>query len=441
MSPQPSPRRRRHLRFLLLALSTCAALLALTLAWKLAGESLVEAGRSGRSPWLSRLFEPGSKLPAAKVHAKADLAFTGAMGVAFALLAALVLAYLTWHWRAPRLFKLGVWLGAYLVLELLVAPRLRAAWNLGEFYFVRFPDHRPEIVHPDFNADSLRATREPAEFRPETLNIVFLGDSFTYGAGVAAKQCLPYNLELRLRERYTEAGRPASEILVANFGWPSSSPLLSWRRLVEVGDHYQPDIVAMAVDMTDFLDDIKYAGMLERRGIFWWSDKVPVLLRLLKDFAPRGFERLKALLNPELPQQRFFASMAPLEETRESLLPLVESLDKIDAWCREREARFLVFLLPRNFQYSAEEAKLSWERKEYDPLGPYVLEPFRFFEQLEGTLPYPCFSLLPAFQQTDVSPTTLGWDPHWSPEGTLVAVEALLEMLAPEIETLLAGQD
>ncbi len=436
MTPHSAQPRPRHGPFIAALLSTLASLALAAAAWRFAGESLLAPGADGEPSALARLMGlEGKPLPRARFQA--NRLIHGALAAAGVLVAFAVLAYLTWRGRAPRSVKLAAWLAAWALLELVVAPRMVGAWGLGEFYYVRDPDHRPRVRNRNFNADSLRGTAQPETFRPADWNIVFLGDSFTYGAHLPAEDAFPSRVETLLNQSFAQ--RAAPPIRVANFGWPSSSPLLSWRRLVEVGENYHPDVVAIAVDMTDFQDDIKYAGMLERRGIFWWSDKTPVLLKLLKTRAHPLFEALKRRLNPELPERRFFMSLAPLEETRPFLRPLVANLDRIHAWCEERGVRFVVFLLPRNYQYSERESPRNWERREYDALGPFALEPFRFFDELAPELDYPVHSLLPTFRDTDVFPTCFDWDPHWNRAGTELAAQAIAERLVPVLEQL--GRD
>jgi len=100
-------------------------------------------------------------------------------------------------------------------------------------------------------------------FREEDTNIIFLGDSFVYGWGVRIEDSIPYVLEEKLNDNKT-----GKRYKVANFGWISSSPLLSSRLLKDIGHKYKPDLVFLAVDMSDFHDDIKYQFALERKGLF-----------------------------------------------------------------------------------------------------------------------------------------------------------------------------
>jgi len=323
-----------------------------------------------------------------------------------------------------------VWFAVWWIgVEQLVAPYLIRPLQLQPFYFVRDPDHRPEKAGlPGWNVDSLRCAWEPRDFHEAGLNLVFLGDSFTFGHPLAAEQSFPNKVEARLRERF-----PDRDVKVANFGWVSSSPLLSFRRLADIGEQYHPDFVVMCIDMTDFRDDIQWQNMLDKRGIYWFYDEIPITLSLLKSYLPGVFGTLHRWSTRNMPKERYFMVNAPLDETRRYLQPLAQNLDRIDAWCKQHGARFVVVVLPRSFQYSDREAPGSWEAGEYAVQGPFALEPFRFFEELALRVDYPIHSLLPAFQQTTVFPTCFERDPHWTDAGTTVAAEDIAALLEREI--------
>jgi len=330
----------------------------------------------------------------------------------------------------PWLGSLGVTLVLYLAVERWAAPHLQGPIEpLREFYFVRDVDHRMPPNDPGVptNEDGIRSSRPARAFAAPGRNVVILGDSFLYGYKLPFEQSVPFLVERRLQERF-----PETPVRVANFAWTSSSPLLALRLLRDIGAKYRPELIVQCVDMTDFHDDIKYAAMLRRQGIYRYYDRVPLALTALKTVSPGAFRRLHSWsLGGALPAKVFFASRAPLAETRPQLAPLVENLRALDRWAKAHGARFAVVVVPRNYQYSARESPRSWERKAYEPLGPYALEPFRFFSELsaEGTLGFPVYSLLPAFQQTKVFPTCFVDDPHWNPEGARVAAEALAPML------------
>ena len=86
-------------------------------------------------------------------------------------------------------------------------------------------DHRMEPNIGDNNSDGIRCNKEPNSFAPEHLNIIFLGDSFVKGQKIPAKYAFPQRFE-RMANAYCN---PELTVNVANFGWTSSSPYLSFR--------------------------------------------------------------------------------------------------------------------------------------------------------------------------------------------------------------------
>jgi hypothetical protein len=323
-----------------------------------------------------------------------------------------------------------VTLTGWAALELLMAPLLVAPLGLQNFFFVLDVDHRAPARHPFLgtNADGLRMPLEADAFAAPGTNLVFLGDSFTYGLRVTAEQAFPEVTAALLRERLGRA-----DVRAANFGWPSASPLLALRQLEAIGARYRPDLVVYALDMTDFHDDLMYARMLERHGIYWWYDKTPITLRALERFAPALFERLHRRFSDGLPRERFFASERSLEETREQLQPVVENLERLAAAARRLGAGFVVVVLPRSYQYSARESPHNWEAPQYTTLGPWSAEPFRFFASIRDQLSFPVLSLLETFQRASAFPTCFPDDPHWTPAGHRLAAEAIATFLAPEL--------
>jgi hypothetical protein len=328
--------------------------------------------------------------------------------------------------RAGPLRTIGLLLLWYLAFELFAAPQLVRRFGLTNYLSVRDPDHRPwsAVPDPEWNSDGLRGVPERVEFLPEDLNLIFLGDSFTYGQGIdESQQVFPALVQELLAQRMS--GR----VRVANFGWTSSSPFLSYRRLREIGPAYHPDLVALFVDMTDFHDDIKWRNMLERKGIYWFYDKIPVTLKVLESAVPSLYWRWWTWSNEGAPRQRYFITEAPLSQTRRFMEPMLESIDAIDAFCAERSIPFVMFILPRYYQYSNRECpqdrELSLPGRQHSILGPYCLEPFRFFEELSR--PYPIISLLEAFADSEVFPHCFAHDPHWNEAGHAIAAEAIAE--------------
>lgn len=290
----------------------------------------------------------------------------------------------------------------------------------------RDPDHRlnPLDEGVGTNSDGLRCRFEAGEIADSDFIVLFFGDSFVFGPNVGREGALPSLFEKGLRGILQ-----TDRIQVVNAAWPSASPLLALRLLHDIGARYRPDLVLYGFDMTDFRDDLMYRNLIDKKGLYRMVDLMPASLWLIgrgaKAGAPEGLYRFLF----RMPKDRFFCVNQPLVETRRDLLPAWNSLEEINRFSRdELNADFHVIVLPRNFQYSDRESPSSWERGDYEILGPSVLDPFRFFDQQAGEALFRVHSLLPAFQKTDVFPTCYSADPHWTPAGTQVAADAVVAM-------------
>lgn len=402
-------------------------------AYALFGGGVLRSAYEGKSiAPLNELFHAQGRLDFEFIRKEADELVGGITAV---LLAVYSLGCCLWFaLRAPHRLRrvaalLVVW---WVALELLAAPFLVRVLRLNNYKIIRDVDHRPEVMGPEWNSDALRATRGREAFRAENMNILFLGDSFALGFRVRGNEAFPIRTGDLLRATFRE-----HPIEVANFAWTSSSPWLSYRRLVEIGEAYAPDMVVQCIDMTDFQDEIRWRNMLARKGIYRLYDKIPVALKVWEKCAPGLFERVLSWSVGGQPLERFFAVKDPLETTRHWFAPLVESLDAIATWCAEHDAAFVVVVAPRSYQYSDRECPSNWEAAEYPVLGPYVLEPFRFFDELSERVDYPIYSLLAVFRDTDVFPTCFEDDPHWNRDGHRVAAGAVARLLEPHVRALI----
>ena len=84
--------------------------------------------------------------------------------------------------------------------------------------------------------------------------ILIIGDSFTEGWGIEQDRTYSDQLEKLLIDRF-----PVRKIEVINAGVASYSPILEYLYLKERGLALEPDLVILAFDMTDFLDEKEYA--------------------------------------------------------------------------------------------------------------------------------------------------------------------------------------
>jgi hypothetical protein len=297
-----------------------------------------------------------------------------------------------------------------------------------EVRLLRDPDHRmkPGGGRVELNPDNIRCIHDAGYFRPDDLNFIFLGDSFIFGSGLLYERTIPSQFE-----RIARLNHPDKNINVANFGWISSCPLLSLRLLKDIGAKYHPKFVVLCVDMTDFQDEMVYKNLIEKPGIYRLIDCLPttflgIMIGLRKaGVSEQTWERLYGY-----PSNKFFMTSRPLAETRKYFTGIQRSIDATNDFCKSQlKAPFILIILPRNFQYSAHESPdcLEKSRYRYENLGPYVLEPFKYFEEIRAKVNYPVFSLLPYFQKTTVSPTCFKEDPHWNANGARVAAEAIYD--------------
>lgn len=430
---------RRNRAFVLASASALGLALGIVVLWSRLGHELLAAVHAGEAwgPLNGLLDERARKLPLAHHLERWDedmAALVACLVGLWALAAAVYVPLRTrarW-WGVPVALLLW-WVG----VELLVAPRLVRRLRLVEYSIVRDPDHRPVAPSPPppgWNSDAIRGAPESSEIRAEEFVVLFLGDSFTYGQGIRdPAQVFPARVEALLRERF-----PDLDVRSINFGWTSSSPVLSWRRLIDQGDRYRPDLVALCLDMTDVHDDVKWSSMLGRRGIYRYYDVFPLTLELLRRLAPGLYWSWWQRSNGGLPRERYFLTERPLEETRPHFATLVDSVGRIAAWCDERDLPFVLFVLPRYHQYSDVECpddyELEMPGRAHSILGPHVLEPFRFFTELGRRADYPVRSLLEEFRASTVHPHCFPDDPHWNEAGHAIAAEAVARDLAELIE-------
>ena len=200
-------------------------------------------------------------------------------------------------------------------------------------------------AEPGINGDGIRCHREAHEFTEQTYNIIFLGDSFTFGQGLpSGDDAFPAQVERLCAERY-----PSSDVRAVNFGWTSSSPILFDRVLRELGSRYKPDLVLLCLDISDFHDDLRFEHMSRPRGI---SPTLYLLNRLGLERAGGGlWDHVRFgnfFASRDVPRDKYFVANQPLYES----LPLMAETEKhirsIADYTREvLGADFILVLLPR----------------------------------------------------------------------------------------------
>ena len=116
-------------------------------------------------------------------------------------------------------------------------------------------DVRSTVNNLGFRGKDVPADKEASEFR-----IVLLGDSFTMGYGVRDEEMFSYVLENCLD------GSANKRIRVISAAVSSYSPILEYMTLKRNIDTLKPDLVIMAFDMSDLLNEFAYRKMAEFDG-------------------------------------------------------------------------------------------------------------------------------------------------------------------------------
>ncbi len=305
-------------------------------------------------------------------------------------------------------------------------------------------DHR---MHPDgeeINSDGIRFKGEARDVKPEDYNILFMGDSYTYGSHLLYDETVPAAFG-RLA-----ASRCSDKIKGFNLGWISSSPLLGYRLLIDIGKKYHPDLIVYLLDVTDYHDDLDYEVKLRQENnipITGVSPTRVVLGQILgRLFGSEALNDFKSILRPlttkeqrtdwgpPVPSDRFFVVNQDIEESRDHIeRGVLLNLTRIHRFSsRVLDAPLAVVLVPRGFQYSSRESPENWEKGAYELGGPNVRAPSDYFEGKRKELRYPVLDLLPVFEQSGIFPLFLETDPHWNQRGALLAAETIESFLEQE---------
>lgn len=323
----------------------------------------------------------------------------------------------------------------FLLVVVITAVELLArripGWNQW-INIVGNPDHRiPPNSASDINDDGLRSRRTAADFREEDFNIIFLGDSFTYGLWLQDHEAIPAQFEKIAREKY-----PKARINVVNFGWVSSSPLLSLRLLKDIGKKYHPDLIIQVIDMTDVGDDMYYDAILNHRGIYTIGRYMPTLTLLLQKAIREHTEWdtvSQALFG--LPRKHYFIVEQPIEQSAYAFDFMKTHIDETYMYAKdELSAKYMMVVIPRYFQYRPSESPGDWEAKmgEYSVPGPYSLEPFKYYDRMKKQVPYPVYSLLDDFKNTPLKQTVFPNDAHPNSDGAAFAAQAIFNYCEKE---------
>jgi hypothetical protein len=368
-------------------------------------------------------------------------------GVVAYLAVAVVAVWMTlrlltvWLARSPR------WLAATAVVVALLAvtaPRLFQAAltaRIAKLHDLTV-DHRPR-PGGEINEDRIRFDGVARDLTDDDFVVMLLGDSFTQGVNLPYAETYPSAFE-----QVVSGYDCTASVRAVNAGWTSASPLLALRLVQEIGSKYRPDLLLYNLDMTDFHDDLLYERRLAKGGDLE-VDTGEALLQILARAVPGLFQHLPRpaeirtlVRSPEdgyakegeapLPHDRFFVTSRPLERTLADIeRGVIHNLESLDDFSNNAlGAPLAVVVYPRAYQYSLSESPENWEAHRYEVLGPWVREPFRYFQENRRELPFQVLSVLSAFEASDEFPLFQRDDPHWSAAGAALMARTVARWAA-----------
>lgn len=169
--------------------------------------------------------------------------------------------------------------------------------------------------------------------KPEgTYRILFLGDSFVQGYGVAEEESFPRLIEKELNAKF--ASNPKIEVV--NAGVPNYSPLIEYLYLKNEGLKLSPDLVILEFDLTDFSNDLVYSrevGYDESGEPLGFTKSSQSEILKVPAAQPLKEEMSKAKLLPFLPGdlKRFFHDNSALYRWMSSQLKIMLGQPLADA--------------------------------------------------------------------------------------------------------------
>lgn len=397
------------------------------------------------------------------------------IGIVLALagLAAMAVGVLSWrrpeHWLAnPRLrllagnlviaglsmvFVLGI---AEVALRLLQAPD--PLWTRADavLHHVQVPGIETRFRTAEWdtgvriNSVGLRDD-EVGEKLKDTLRVLALGDSFTWGFGVESDESWVSLLDRSLREH-------GKAVEVVNGGVPSYSPMLEYLYLENHGMALEPDVVLVAFDMSDLQDDLIYeqtatwdeqGDLMSVRGEVSGGKarrlfKSSTILKLLRSVFDQVYARMRSGEELSMPQHRdlhynrfaLTRDDVPEELSEEHWQRSLAYLDRIHQWAEHNGVHMILVCYPYGHQASTVEWREGRHHYGFGAEVVYGDHPARrlgHFAEERGTV---FVSLFEAFREAADGSLYFPGDGHFTVVGHELAAGVLEEQLSEYLVSL-----
>lgn len=368
------------------------------------------------------------------------------------LIAALIVSEVLLRVFAPRL-----------TIDTVPRPWLFPCFEKGTYYWLQLKKNAHCTLRStagafapvDVVTNSL-GLRSPEVIVPKpanTIRILIIGDSFTFGWGVLEKESYPSLIEKIIQQRY-----PNKKIEVINAGLPASGPSYYYLFLKNIGIRLEPDIIVVGFHtFTDLVFDLptsiwnqtdpeglplvikKENAIIDTEG-FIRADHLPFKLTIPILKHSHLFAFFLDFIDPHsnnLNSEQFLTDYGlyfkqtahELDEPKRKAKLLFEAMQKLAS---QEHSRFIVMTIPAEFKiyperllkYSITLPMLPWDRT-------YPGDEFEDFF-LSKNIDH--LRLLPIFDAHNSEEMFYPLDDHWNPRGHQIAATAIAEKLVGIID-------
>lgn len=268
------------------------------------------------------------------------------------------------------------------------------------------------------NSEGLRDYEHDKDKDIQTIRILVLGDSFTFGYGVNIDESYPKILEAMLNQNLSNKNSKRFEVI--NTGVDGYGTEQEYLYLEELGPRYKPDFVIVGLYSSDVYD--AKVGIPKSFKKAWLKNHFYFLSYL------RGlWIQLSKTIGKDIRSTfQIYQNTYP-PEIDTAYNKTKEYLVKIRDFSHSIGAKTLVVIIPFCFEVSRQE----WEKR-----GLVHLYTDEFFNNNMGKVSeiftgygkekeIPTLPLLPVFRKNKNLPLYFNYDPHWTNVGHRLAAEQI----------------
>ena len=307
-----------------------------------------------------------------------------------------------------------------------------------------------------FRDDEISREKPEGVFR-----ILLIGDSFVEGEGVESEQIGANVLERQLSKKFEKS------VEVVNMGVMSYSPIIYQRVIEDKGLPLDPDLVIVAVDMSDFQNDYSYAKDLDESGNFrnilfqqkmgqphvvlpgvnagikFWLRSHSVLYSEVADRTKQLIRKMRHIPEPTIfkindpASDPHFATRSEDNVHREEMWhPFGNSLIAINKLMEKAKVPWIAVTYPYGHQVRGDEWSKGRLKNGFESARVYLMTAADLLVSFGKDNGFRVINLAPVFQKEAEYQSNLLYYPmdgHFTPLGHKVFAEALKEEISDYI--------